>query len=60
MIGHLPAVRAEFLDLKLNRMVLFVAGGDVVLIAADGALQDDLVSLFSFCCHFRRLLNKRE
>ena len=44
MVGHLPAGGAIFLDLHLLRLVAFVPGRDVVLVAADGAFEDDLIA----------------
>ena len=52
MIRHLAAGRAVFLDLHLLRLVAFVPGRDVVLVAADGAFQDDLIA---FGCHIDSL-----
>lgn len=38
MVGHFAAGRAIFLDFHLLRLIAFVPGRDVVLVAADGAL----------------------
>ena len=47
MKSHLIAVTAEFVDFHLGRMGLLVAGGVVILLAADGALEDDLIAFLA-------------
>ena len=59
MKGHLIALGAEFLDFHLIGVVSLVAGGDVVLISADGASQDDLIAFAGHCLSLSSLLGLR-
>ena len=43
--GHLTAMGTEFADLHLRRVETFVAGRDVIFVAAFTALKDDLIAL---------------
>ena len=44
MKGHLVATLAEFIDLHLVRMGLFVPGGEVVVLTAFAADKDYIVT----------------
>ena len=51
MGGHLIATGAELLDLHFVGMGPLVAAGEVILFAADGAFQDDLIAFASHLSH---------